>query len=143
MMQQLGFTARDIFEERTDRCKPRVSASRAVAAFILAERQEPPDDVGINVGYMQLSRRQPGLCCRVFQQEPEGVAIAGDRVWAGLHLGQQPLGEEPLHVDGQWIGRDHDAPSSTRRSARAAANCISSGTASIYQNVCLGSEWPR
>lgn len=56
MMQQLGFTARDIFEERTDRCQPRVPASRAVAAFILAEGQEPPDDAGIDVGYMQLSR---------------------------------------------------------------------------------------
>ena len=108
-----------------------IPASRTVTAFFFAECQDSPNNIGIYVSHMQIRRRQSRLRLGVFQQEPERVAIADKGIWAGLHLGQQPLGEEPLHVDRQGIGGDHDVPSRTRRSARAAASCISSGTASM------------
>jgi hypothetical protein len=52
MVQELGLTARDVFEERANGREASVPASRAVTSFLLAEGQEPTDDVGVNVSHM-------------------------------------------------------------------------------------------
>ena len=57
------------------------------------------------------------------------VAVAGDGVARGAALGDEPVGEERLQHRRQ---RGHDRPASWC-SRRAAASCISSGTADKYQ----------
>ena len=62
------------------------------------------------------------------EQQPEGVAVGGDGVRAGLPLADQPVGEEGLQGGGE--GAHRFASSSASRSA---ASDISSGEADRYQ----------
>src|SRR5215207_3910114 len=100
------------------------------------------------------------------EQQPEGVAVGGDRVRAGLALADKPPGEERLHRRGQRTHRtalraraarrrrarspvaNRNARSraprpSPRRSRRSAARPSSSGAADRYQYVAAGSTCPR
>src|SRR5487761_1822086 len=73
------------------------------------------------------------------QDKLPGVAVGGDGVAAGLPLGGEAVGEERLQGGGQGA---HECPPRCA-SRRWPASAISSGAADRYQNVCLGSVWPR
>ena len=91
--------------------------------------EERADQRRVEVVDVQLERLFTGLLMREVQQQPECVAVGGDRAWAGVTLGDQPVGEERLQR-----GRDRahdDTPGS--RSSRSPTSCSSSGTACRYQ----------
>ncbi len=71
------------------------------------------------------------------EQEPERVAVARDRVRAGIALACETFGEESLQRGSE---RGHGR---VRLSRRAAASSISSGEADRYQYVPAGLTWPR
>ena len=83
---------------------------------------------------VQAGRPFPGARCGEGEQQPVGVAVASDRVRAGVALSHEPVGEERLQHRRE---RGHDRLPS--RSRRAAADCMSSGTAVRYQYVFFGS----
>jgi hypothetical protein len=133
---------RDVAEERADRGKPRVAATRAVAARGLAMNEEVSDQIGVDVFQRELDRWLSVSNAREPQEQAERVAIACDRMAAGLHLDAQPVGEEALDQRGQG-GGVHWFASPPLEVARAIARSSSSGTASRYQNVLSGLVWPR
>ena len=73
------------------------------------------------------------------EQQPERVAVGGDRLRAGVALGDQTLGEERLK---RWRERSHESTSGSC-SRRRLISSSSSGTASRYQYVLAGSTCPR
>ena len=137
-VQQPGWIGhRDVAEERADRGEPRVAAARAVPARRLSMKEEVGDQISVDVLDRELDRRLAVPGTREPQQQTERVAIACDRMRAGLHLGAQPVGEEALDQRGQ--GRGVHWSASPPEVARAIARSSSSGTASRYQNVLAGS----
>src|SRR5262249_27896259 len=73
------------------------------------------------------------------QQQPERVAVGGDRLRACVALGNEPLGEKCLQ---SWRERSHESTSGSC-SRRALTSSSNSGTASVYQYVDAGSVCPR
>ena len=73
------------------------------------------------------------------EQQPERVAVGGDRVRAGALLADQAVGEERLQ---RRCERAHRA-SSSASSSRSAASASSSGAACRYQYVDPGLTCPR
>ena len=93
----LGMFERSEAVERVDRPEPGVAGPGAVAAFLFEMRQ------GTRRSAARRDRRCPAgmaACrsarCAKRQQQPERVAVGGDRLRAGVALGDQPLGEERL-----------------------------------------------
>jgi len=91
--------------------------------------QERGDQRRVEVCDVQRTRRLVGLRGGEADQQPERVAVAGDRVGGGATLSDEPVGEERLQHRCQ---RGHDWPAWCC-SRRAATSCISSGTADKYQ----------
>lgn len=133
VMEELRFIAGDILEERMDRRQPRVAAARAVAAPGFDEHQEAPDQIRIDIGDLERSRRPPEAIAGVFQEQAKGVAVAGDRVRAGMKLGRTAFGKELLHIDRKRIGLHRASLPARFRSARSQASCRSARLASMYQ----------
>ena len=73
------------------------------------------------------------------QQQPERVSVGGDRLRAGVALGDQTLGEIRLKRGRE---RGHESTSGSR-SRRRLTRSSSSGTASKYQYELAGSTCPR
>lgn len=101
--------------------------------------QERPDQRCVEVVEVQQAGLGAGLVGRVLEQQPEGVAVGGDRVRAGVALAHQPVGEERLQARGE-SGHDSDPVWPARR---AAASSINSGAALRYQYVPAGWTCPR
>ena len=90
--------------------------------------EEVPDERDVHLLNRQLGWSLAGLFARELKQQPERVAIRGNRVWTRRHLSAEPVGEELL--DKSWEGCcRHGCTSSTRLEASSS----SSGTASMYQ----------
>ena len=142
VQQPDGIGHRDVAEERADRGEPRVAAARPVTAHRFAVDEEVGDQIGVDVLDCELDRRLAVPSAREPQQQPERVAIARDRMVAGLHLDTQSVGEEALDQRRQGDGA-HWTASPSLAVARAIARSSSSGTASRYQYVLEGSVWPR
>ena len=125
----LGVAQRRVAVERVDRGEPCVAGLGAVAAVLFEVVEERSDQRRVEVGEVQLAWLLAGLLLGVGQQQPEGVAVGGDRAWAGVLLGHQPVGEPGL--EGRREQR-HDRPPSAL-SSRLATSAISSGDAWRYQ----------
>ena len=102
----LGMVQRGVAEQRVDRGQAGVAGAHSVAALGFQVSQERPDQRGVQVGEVQLA----GLGVRVrsageAQQQPEGVAVAGDGVRAGLALADEPVGEKRLQGGRQLAHR--------------------------------------
>jgi hypothetical protein len=113
----------------------------AVAPLLFEVLQELSDERGVQVGEAELVGGLAGVVAGEGEQEPEGVAVGGDGVRAGLLLPCQPVGEEPLQDVGQ-VGHDASRTCCPAGSSLAAASARSSGTACRYQYVDLGSTCP-
>jgi hypothetical protein len=61
---------------------------------VLEVVQERADQLGVQIGNLDLAGRLAGLLLGEREQEPERVAVGGDRVRAGLALALQALGKE-------------------------------------------------
>ena len=87
-------------------------------ALVLEVVEERADQLGVEVGESSRLGGLPVCCCGEREQQPERVAVGGDRVRAGLALADQPLGEERLQGRGE---RAHDRASAGRGGARRRA----------------------
>jgi hypothetical protein len=123
----LGMAQRGEPEQRVDRRQPGVAGARAVAAVVFEVVEERLDQRRVEILDLELARLLAGALLGEGEQQPEGVAVCGDRVLAGALLVDQPLGEERLKDRGE---RAHDSEASSRRSAASAS---SSGAADRYQ----------
>jgi hypothetical protein len=117
------------WKERVDRGQPRVAGADAVAAFAFEMCEERGDLVCIEVFQPELGWLFAGLFVQEPEQQPEAVAIGGDRVRTGAPLPSQTLGEERLQKRRE---RSHERCSQVR-SSRSAASANSCGAASKYQ----------
>ncbi len=135
----LGMAQGGVGEQGVDRRQAGVAGPGAVAPVGLQVLQERGDHPGRRG---RRGRARSGSCPSPgggeAEQQPERVAVGGDRGGAGVALADQPAGEELLQ-DGSEV--THRRPPSA--AARAAASCISSGTAEMYQYVPSGVVWPR
>jgi hypothetical protein len=135
----LGVVKRHVCEQRVDRREAVVATAHAVAASVLKVLQERSDQRRVELGDVQLAGRLAGPLGSEAEQQPERLAIGGDRVRAGSALGDQPVAEVGLHR-----GREcaHRTPPN-RSLTRSAASAISSGEADKYQYVSAGLTCPR
>lgn len=126
-------------KQRADRRQPRVSRRHRVSALALEVIEEGADQRGVEVGDLELRRRAAGPPLGELHQQPDRVAVGGDRLRARRTLVDQPLGEERLQGRGE---RAHERPpiGGSRRSAASPSN---SGEADRYQYVSAGLECPR
>ena len=137
-MQQPGRIGhRDEAEERSNRGETGITAASAITPRGLGVGEEVRDQIGVDVFDRQVDRRLVAASARISEQQPERIAIAGDRMSACLQLRAEPVGEEALDQRGQGDGV-HCAISPPLAVARASARSSSSGTASRYQYVLEG-----
>ncbi len=78
-------------EQRVDRSQARVAGPGAVAAVVLEVIEELCDQRRVEILDLQLARRLAGVLPGEAEQQPEGVAVCGDRVRTGAFLVDQPL----------------------------------------------------
>src|SRR6266567_8824420 len=67
--------------------------------------EEVTDQVRVQIGDGEVRRRAAGRRAGEAQEQAEGVAIAGDRVRARVHLGAESIGEELLDKGRKGHGR--------------------------------------
>jgi len=116
-------------EQRVDGGQPRVPGGHADAADFFQVGQEPADRRRVEVLEVQRRRALAAVLGQVAQQQPEGVAVGGDGVWADLALSDQPVGEERL--EGRGEGAHGNRPMAASRRWLARSN--SSGQPDRYQ----------
>jgi hypothetical protein len=125
----LGVLQRQVAKQRVDRGETVVAGRGGVAAIVLEVVKERCDQGRVQLRDVELARRCAQAVCGEFQQQPEAVAVSGDRVRAGGALTDETVDEERLQA---WGQRGHGrAPK--RSSRRWAASAISSGVAVKYQ----------
>src|ERR1019366_9662103 len=83
-------------EEGSDRGKTNIAAAGAVTAQSFDMGEEVAHKGGVYILDLQFRRSPAGLFTGEAQQQAEGIAVAGNRVRARLHLGAEPVGEELL-----------------------------------------------
>ena len=115
----LGMAQGGVGEERVDCRQAGVAGPDAVAAIVLQVLQERGDGRGVEVGETERARRFPRSGGGEADQQPERVAVGGDRGGAGVPLADQPAGEELLQ-DGSEV--THRCPLSRRPGRRRAAS---------------------
>ncbi len=133
VVEELRLVAGNVGEERPDGGQPGVAAADAVVAPGLEVVEEVPDHCSIDVSDRQVGWCPPEPTGRELQQQPEGVAVAGQRVGAGAKLTCQSVGEECLHMWRQRVNGHSASPSLNGCPDRALTSARSSGTASMYQ----------
>ncbi len=121
----------DVAEEGMERRESGVTAAGGVATFALEVVEELAEEGSVEIGELEPGWSSAEACCREAQEQTEGVAVGGHRVWARPPLLEQAVGEEGLQERGK-IGGAHGNVLRTRV-ARSAASWRSSGTASMYQ----------
>ena len=126
----LGVAQRGVGEQRADRGQAQVAGPGAVVPLALEVVQERRDRDGVQVVPVELGGHLPGPLVHEGEQQPQGVAVGGDGLRAGLTLLDEPVGEERLQR-----GRDqrHGRAAGQAVSCRAAASASSSGAADRYQ----------
>jgi hypothetical protein len=109
-----------------DRGEPGVAGLDAVVALVLEVVKEVGDQ---GCGEVEVGWSFACLLLGVGEQQAHRVSVGGNRVWARVALGEQPVGEERLEC---WRERAH-AWLPSWRSRRCAASASSSGAAWKYQ----------
>ena len=116
-------------EQRADRGQPQVAGLRHVPARGLEVLEKAGDQLLVEVLPVQRGGRLAGLLVGVVEQQPQRVAVGGDRARAGLQLPGEAVTEERLDRGGDQRHRVTVRVSSSRRAACAS----SSGAADRYQ----------
>jgi len=124
-------------KEGVDRGEAQVAAAHTQFPVLLQVIKKTNDQGCVDCLQRKPYRRRVQLLLRERQQHAKGVAVRTDRMWAGLPLLHQTLGEEPFQQRSEGCSNGfHDWPSQ-HCSRRLIACCISSGHALRYQNVSL------
>ncbi len=87
MMQQLRLIDGDVLVERADGREPCIAAPCSITPRLLEIGEEVGDEVGVDIGDLQRRRLLLLLIGGIPEEQAERVAIARDRIRAGLHLG--------------------------------------------------------
>ena len=124
-----GVAERGEAEQGVHRDESGVAGGDAVAAVTLEMVKEGTDRRCVEVFQLEGARCLAGAVPEKAQQQPQGVAVGGHGVRAGLTLVHQPFGEEGLE-GGSEQGHRVCLPFCSRRSA---ARARSSGAAEAYQ----------
>jgi hypothetical protein len=90
-----------------DRRQAHIATAGAVLAIAFQVIEECTKQRGVEIGHRQARRRLAQPLLRELQEQPKGIAIAGDGVRAGLALLHEPIHEERLHQRGQCGGGGH------------------------------------
>ena len=85
----LGVAERGEAEHRVDRRQARVAGAGAVAALVLEVIEERRDQRCVEILDLELGWLFAGALLREGEQQPEGVAVGGDRVRADALLADQ------------------------------------------------------
>src|SRR5664279_3543288 len=128
-------------QQGADRGEAVVAGADLVAALVFEMVEERADQRRVQLGDVQLAGLRAGAGGGEGEQQPERVAVAGDGVCAGAALADEPVAEERLQ---QRRERAHDPAPHDRvepLSRRAAASCISCGTAERYQLFRGRNNW--
>ena len=134
-LRVLGMSERGVAVERVDRPEPRVAGPGTVAPILFEMLEERADQRRVEIVDVELERLLAGLVVREGEQQPERVAVGGDRVRTRVALRDQTFGEERL----QRRGDEAHESTSGSCSRRWLISSSSSGTASRYQYVLAGS----
>ena len=129
----LGVLQRREPVEGVDRSEPGVAGSRAVAPVVFEVVEERADQRRVEIVEVQLERLLAGLLVREAQQQPERVAVGGDRLRAGVALGDQTVGEERLER-----GRERGHESTSRQLLQAAADQLEQLGDRLQIPICAG-----
>ena len=105
--------------------------------------QELAHEIGVDILDIHLHRLAAQLLLGEGQQQFQGVAVALCRVFASVKLAAQAIVEEVLQMWCQWMSAHDPALLSGAVPERSLARASNSGTASMYQYVPPGQEWPR
>ena len=88
----LGVLQRGEAEHRVDRCQSGVAGAGAVAALLFEVVEERADQRRVEILELELARLLAGALLSEAEQQPEGVAVCGDRVRADALLVDQTAG---------------------------------------------------
>jgi hypothetical protein len=125
----LGMAERQVREQRVDCRQAVVAGADAVAASCLEMVQEGSDQRRVELVDVQFAGFRSGPLGGEGEQQPERLAVGGDRVWTRSALRLQPVREVGLHRGRE---RAHRTPPN-RSAPGSAASVISSGEADKYQ----------
>ena len=100
----LGVTQCGVGEQGVDRGQAGVAGADAVVALVLQVVEESGHQRGVEVTDVHVGWLGGGALRGEAEQQPEGVAVGGDGVAAGLTLAHQPVGEKRLQG---WRQRGH------------------------------------
>jgi hypothetical protein len=95
-----GFLKRGVLEEGTDRSQAKVAGAGAIVAVALNMIQESADKRGVEIVQHKLRRRFLKLPLGKSEKQPEGIAVRGDGVGAGLALIHKAISEKGLKQGG-------------------------------------------
>jgi hypothetical protein len=84
----VGVAQRAVVKERVDGGEADVAGARAVAAVVLEVLKECADRGRVQLRELQARGGRPGLLLHEAQEQPEGVAVAGDGVRADAALAE-------------------------------------------------------
>jgi hypothetical protein len=65
-------------------------------SYSLQVVEELDDAGGVKIREGQFGRSFAGVLLEEIQQQPEGIAVAGDGSWTGIALRRKPIAEELL-----------------------------------------------
>ncbi|HLG07266.1 MAG TPA: hypothetical protein VI409_01195 [Gaiellaceae bacterium] len=92
----LGVAQRGEAKQGVDRCEPGVAGADAVTALAFEVVEEGGDQGRVEIVEVELGWLGAGALLGEDEQQPQRVAVGGDRVRAGVPLPLQPVGEERL-----------------------------------------------
>ena len=98
----LGVTQRGVAKQRADRGQARVAGADRVAALVLEVIEERADQRCLEIVEVEIAGRLAGVLGGEGQQQPDRVAVGGDRVRTGLPLADQPVGGVVTASEAGW-----------------------------------------
>jgi hypothetical protein len=130
------FTESHVPEEGVQRCETVISCPGAIASLDFEVLQKLAEEGGVEFFQAKFGWLPSEALRGETEQQAKSVPVAGDRVWAGAELSEQPVRKEALEEGREAVG-GHRAPPRFRTIRCSVASWRSSGTASMYQYV-----WP-
>jgi hypothetical protein len=115
----LGVFQRGEAVERVDGAEPRVTGPGAVAPVLFEMGEERADQRRVEIVEVQLIWLLAGLLVREAQQQPERIAVGGDRLRAGVALRDQAVGVIP-NSEERRLCRGHRYPDARTERLRSA-----------------------
>jgi len=95
-----GLLKGDVLEEGADRGETEITGTSAIVSVFFTMIEESADERGVEIVQRELGREFVELLLGEPEKQPEGVAVRGDGVRAGLSLTDEAVGEKGLQQGG-------------------------------------------